>query len=90
MSDQLLAGKPSLPSGLARCAPEGSRIPRQIPPAPRGVVTDAEARVEEEMNTGKSSTPFLSFGDRVTIDAIDGNGQSIFGAIDQTIVRSDA
>jgi len=33
-------------------------------------------------------TPFLKFGDRVRIEMFDAQGKSIFGAIDQTVVRA--
>lgn len=35
-------------------------------------------------------TPFLRFGDRVRIEMLDASGQSVFGAIDQTVVRYPA
>jgi len=47
----------------------------------------AELRVVETIHSGKPSTPFLKFGDRVRIEMLDGEGRSIFGAIDQDIVR---
>jgi fumarylacetoacetate (FAA) hydrolase len=47
----------------------------------------AEQRTVETIRNGKPSTPFLTFGDRVTIDMHDDAGRSIFGAIDQTVVR---
>jgi len=37
--------------------------------------------------TGAPRTPFLRFGDRVRIDMLDDRGDSIFGAIDQAVVR---
>jgi fumarylacetoacetate (FAA) hydrolase len=46
----------------------------------------AEQRVVETIRNGKPSTPFLKFGDRVRIEMRDGEGRSIFGAIDQDIV----
>jgi len=46
----------------------------------------AERRVLETIASGKPSTPFLRFGDRVRIEMRDVQGQSIFGAIDQKIV----
>ncbi|MFY9816464.1 MAG: 2-keto-4-pentenoate hydratase, partial [Pseudolabrys sp.] len=36
---------------------------------------------------GKASTPFLKFGDRVRIEMFDEAGQTIFGAIDQRIIK---
>ena len=47
----------------------------------------AELRVVETIRNGKPSTPFLKFGDRVKIEMLDGDGRSIFGAIEQDIVR---
>jgi fumarylacetoacetate (FAA) hydrolase len=46
----------------------------------------AEVRTIEIIGQGKAATPFLSFGDRVRIEMLDGD-RSIFGAIDQEVVR---
>lgn len=46
----------------------------------------AEVRMYETIETGKPQTAFLRFGDRVRIAMDDGNGASIFGAIEQTVV----
>jgi fumarylacetoacetate (FAA) hydrolase len=48
----------------------------------------AERRMLETLEQGKPVTPFLSFGDRVQIEMRDGAGRSIFGAIDQRVVRA--
>jgi fumarylacetoacetate (FAA) hydrolase len=48
----------------------------------------AEVRMLETVAQGKPSTPFMSFGDRVRIEMLDGQGRSIFGAIDQQVVRT--
>jgi fumarylacetoacetate (FAA) hydrolase len=48
----------------------------------------AELRMLETVAEGKPSTPFMSFGDRVRIEMLDSRGESIFGAIDQRVVRS--
>ncbi len=45
----------------------------------------AEIRMIETIDHGKPVTPFMSFGDRITIDMTDERGGSIFGAIDQTV-----
>ena len=45
----------------------------------------AEQRVVETILTGAAQTPFLRTGDRVRIEMPAVDGQSIFGAIDQTI-----
>jgi fumarylacetoacetate (FAA) hydrolase len=42
----------------------------------------------EQIEHGAPRTPFLKFGDRVTIEMLDANGASIFGAIDSRVVRS--
>ncbi len=47
----------------------------------------AEKRVLEIVANGKASTPFMSFGDTIKIEMLDREGRSIFGSIDQTIVR---
>jgi fumarylacetoacetate (FAA) hydrolase len=47
----------------------------------------AEQRTVETILAGKPSTPFMRFGDRVRIEMVDDRGGSIFGAIDQTVVR---
>ncbi len=49
----------------------------------------AERRMLEALEMGKPKTRFLSFGERVRIDMRDATtGASIFGAIDQTVVRA--
>ncbi|MBI2963064.1 MAG: fumarylacetoacetate hydrolase family protein [Deltaproteobacteria bacterium] len=52
-----------------------------------GVSCIAEQRVLETLESGAPQTPFLRFGDRVRIEMLDERGESIFGAIDQTVVR---
>jgi fumarylacetoacetate (FAA) hydrolase len=47
----------------------------------------AEKRMLEKIASGKASTPFLRFGDRVRIEMFDIDGNSIFGAIDQEVAR---
>ena len=48
----------------------------------------AERRMLEQLEHGKPITPFLKFGDRVRIEMFDKEGRSIFGAIDQRVVRA--
>jgi fumarylacetoacetate (FAA) hydrolase len=48
----------------------------------------AERRMLETLEHGKPMTPFLSFGDRVRIEMRDAAGHSIFGAIDQRVVKA--
>jgi fumarylacetoacetate (FAA) hydrolase len=50
----------------------------------------AEKRTVETLADGKPSTPFMKFGDRVRIEMLDGEGRSIFGAIDQRVVDARA
>ena len=47
----------------------------------------AEVRCLETINNGSPSTPFMSFGDRIEIEMLDNSGASIFGKIDQRVVR---
>ena len=47
----------------------------------------AEVRTIETLEHGKATTEFLKFGDRVRIEMLDDRGRSIFGAIDQEVVR---
>jgi fumarylacetoacetate (FAA) hydrolase len=54
----------------------------------RGSACIAERRTLEQIEHGKPVTPFLKFGDRVRIEMLDANGRSIFGAIDQKVVRA--
>ena len=50
----------------------------------------AEKRMLEIIADGKPSTSFMNFGDQVRIEMFDANGDSIFGAIDQTVVEYKA
>jgi fumarylacetoacetate (FAA) hydrolase len=47
----------------------------------------AEVRTIETIEKGKPETPFMRFGDRVRIEMLSADGRSIFGAIDQKVVR---
>lgn len=47
----------------------------------------AEKRMLEIIASGKPQTPFMQFGDTIHIDMLDEDGNSIFGAIEQEIVR---
>jgi len=49
----------------------------------------AERRVRETIDSGKPTTPFMKFGDHIRIEMLDRHGQSIFGAIDQKVVKYD-
>jgi fumarylacetoacetate (FAA) hydrolase len=45
----------------------------------------AEKRVVEIIETGAAVTEFMRFGDRIRIEMLDQEGQSIFGAIEQEV-----
>ncbi|RUO81195.1 2-keto-4-pentenoate hydratase [Idiomarina tyrosinivorans] len=49
----------------------------------------AEVRMIETIRDGKPTTQFMQFGDRIRIEMKDADGQSIFGAIDQSVVKYD-
>ncbi|MEI7968297.1 MAG: fumarylacetoacetate hydrolase family protein [Betaproteobacteria bacterium] len=51
----------------------------------RGSACIAERRMLEQIAAGRPSTPFLRFGDHVSIDMFDGGGRSVFGAISQRV-----
>jgi len=55
--------------------------------ASRGVACIAERRALELLESGSARTPFLAYGDRVEIELRDAAGASIFGKIDQKVVR---
>ncbi len=46
-----------------------------------------EKRVIEIAKSGKAKTPYLKYGDRIKIEMLDANEQSIFGAIQQQVVQ---
>jgi fumarylacetoacetate (FAA) hydrolase len=54
----------------------------------RGSSCIAEKRMLETIENGKPSTPFMKFGDTVRIEMLDEDGNSIFGAIDQKVVKA--
>ncbi|HUO81409.1 MAG TPA: fumarylacetoacetate hydrolase family protein [Gammaproteobacteria bacterium] len=56
----------------------------------RGSSCLAERRMLETLEHGKPRTPFMKFGDRVRIEMKDAAGHSIFGAIDQKVVKARA
>ncbi|MEZ5829571.1 MAG: fumarylacetoacetate hydrolase family protein [Dongiaceae bacterium] len=47
----------------------------------------AEQRTVETLLTGSPKTPFMKFGDRLRIEMLDAEGKSLFGAIEQEVVR---
>lgn len=55
----------------------------------RGASCIAEIRAREAIRTGKASTDFMRFGDTVKIEMLDASGNSVFGAIEQRVIRLD-
>lgn len=55
----------------------------------KGASCLAEIRMLEIIADGKPSTPFMKFGDTIRIEMFDTSGVSIFGSIDQKIVRNE-
>jgi len=47
----------------------------------------AEIRMIETIESGAPQTSFMSYGERIRIEMRDANGDSIFGTIEQTVVR---
>ena len=47
----------------------------------------AEVRMIETIRDGKPTTSFMKFGDTIKLEMNDSNGDSIFGAINQKVVR---
>jgi fumarylacetoacetate (FAA) hydrolase len=52
-----------------------------------GVCCLAEKQALEMIADGEATTPFLKFGDRIEIEMRDAEGNSVFGAIEQTVVK---
>lgn len=48
----------------------------------------AEKRMLEVIESGKPQTPFMHFGDTIRIEMFDKEGKSLFGAIDQKVVKA--
>ncbi|NMP16931.1 fumarylacetoacetate hydrolase family protein [Thalassotalea sp. Y01] len=48
----------------------------------------AEIRMIETIENGAPTTPFMSFGDNIQIEMFNNDGQSIFGQINQNIVKA--
>ena len=69
---------------------EGNGPARPVEQGGPGYTCLAEVRTVETILEGKPRTPFLKFGDRVKLEMLGGDGRSIFGAIDQQVVRYKA
>ena len=55
----------------------------------KGWTCIAEVRMIETIDEGKPKTPFMRFGDTIRLEMQDAGGHSVFGAIEQTVVRAD-
>jgi fumarylacetoacetate (FAA) hydrolase len=47
----------------------------------------AELRAREQLTQGSATTPYLRFGDALRLEMFDGQGRSVFGAIQQSLER---
>jgi fumarylacetoacetate (FAA) hydrolase len=56
----------------------------------KGASCLAEIRMLEIIADGKPSTSFMKFGDTIRVEMFNPEGESIFGAIEQTIVRYES
>ncbi|MDF3019754.1 MAG: 2-keto-4-pentenoate hydratase [Steroidobacteraceae bacterium] len=54
----------------------------------RGSSCLAERRTLEQIESGSARTPFLKFGDRVSIEMRDEQGHNIFGTLDNKVTRA--
>jgi fumarylacetoacetate (FAA) hydrolase len=54
----------------------------------KGWACIAEVRMIETIEEGKPKTPFMRFGDTIRLEMPDSSGRSVFGAIEQTVVRA--
>lgn len=48
----------------------------------------AEKRAREFLDTGEATSPFMKFGDVVRLEMFHDDGRSMFGAIEQTVIRA--
>lgn len=53
-----------------------------------GISCLAERRMIEIIDTGSASTPFMKPGDTIRIEMFNAEGQSVFGTIEQTVVKA--
>jgi fumarylacetoacetate (FAA) hydrolase len=57
--------------------------------AKRGYSCIAEQRAREMIAGGEALTPFMAFGDTIRIEMLNGDGKSVFGAIEQAVKQVD-
>ncbi len=82
-----LAAGTILGSGTVSNRGEDGAPGRPIREGGRGYSCIAEQRMVETLRGGAAQTPFLRWGDRVEIEMLDAQGRSVFGRIDQSVVR---
>jgi fumarylacetoacetate (FAA) hydrolase len=58
--------------------------------AKRGYSCIAEQRCLEMIAGGAPLTPFMAFGDTIRIEMLNGDGKSVFGAIEQTVKQAES
>ncbi len=69
---------------------EGDQPGRPIVDGGLGYSCIAEIRMIETISEGLPKTEFMRFGDTIRIEMLHGNGDTIFGAIDQKVVEYKA
>ncbi len=77
-------------SGTVSNKDEDGGSGRPVAAGGRGYSCIAEIRMIETIADGAPKTPFMQVGDRVRIDMVNADGQSIFGAIDQEVVSASS
>ena len=77
-------------SGTVSNKDEGGGPGRPIAEGGFGYSCIAEQRTVETILRGEAGTPFMRFGDTIRIEMKDREGRSIFGAIEQEVVRYQA
>jgi fumarylacetoacetate (FAA) hydrolase len=84
---RLLAAGSIIGSGTVSNKDKDGGPGRPVAEGGRGYSCIAELRMIETIRSGKPMTPFLRFGDHVRIEMLDHRGRSIFGAIEQVVVK---
>jgi DNA-binding MurR/RpiR family transcriptional regulator len=94
-----LGGYPELRIALARAAQREETDQSARPPVNGTIgendsvadvvdkISYADSRSVEETSEGAAKTPFLKWGDRVRLEMMDSQGQSLFGGIDHKMAR---
>ena len=60
---------------------------RSVEEGGKGYSCIAEQRMVETLRYGKPFSEYLKFGDRISIESLDNNNQSIFGKIEQVVEK---